>query len=146
MNESIISIPSLCIINATVLVRASRLWYSLWFPSTDSQLSSVPQSPGASAPHPSPAWGKQSTSDLRVDWNLKIQTVTSAQADHDIKYLSKNYGYPTNTIRASVLFFFLPSPTSLTVMAVVLVVVLWDKLANRSLWLPPLAVLLVSQL
>lgn len=42
-----------CIISAAVP------WYSLWFPSTDSQLSSVPQSPAASAPHPSPAWGKQ---------------------------------------------------------------------------------------
>lgn len=48
----------ICIISTDVL-RDGRLWYSLWFPSTDSQLSSAPQSPVASAPHPSTAWGKQ---------------------------------------------------------------------------------------
>lgn len=36
--------------------------------------------------------------------------------------------------------------SSLTVTVVVLLAVLWDKLANRSLWPAPLAALLVSQL
>lgn len=64
-----ISKMHICMISADVLIER-KLWYSLWFPSTDSQLSSVPQSPVASAPHPSPAWGKQNICVFKMEGNL----------------------------------------------------------------------------
>lgn len=70
-------------------------------------------------------------------FNHKFMSLRIAEFNLKLKLNKHNLGFR---------LFSLLSAASLTVVAVALVVVLWDKLANRSLWPPPLAVLLESQL